>query len=442
MVLNIFSRSRSTLLLLWAATCALGQTLTLEYCENKALEQNFSLQAAQYQRNSVKWQKYSTIGTILPSVSLNTNWLQTEDIQDVPSGQQPTPGQRPTTGTTFSQDGFYHQLTINQPIFNGGGEILSYFLASNNLEAANYRVKAARQDAILQVRNAYFNALLLSEQKMIDSLGLEWTRRNLYQARIRHEEGVLPPYELLRWEAEVADRRGRVISSYASYRAALSQLFLTMGQQPQESIGLQLEDASLLEQMFEASAELPEGSSENNPELQAAQEELSIARQNTFLTLTRFLPNINGFLRYDWPAQDNFIAQGESFWTYGINISWTLFSGAKRFSDYYASRNQYQQFESQFSQLAEQNRISVFQTRTLYRASREQVESAKSRLELMQRTLSMVEQRYETGLVGMSELLDVRIQTDSAYIMYLQTLVEAVITESEYRSATGQLEVE
>ncbi|MFP4014564.1 MAG: TolC family protein [Chitinispirillaceae bacterium] len=431
---------RFTPLLLWAATCALGQTLTLKYCEEKTLERNFSLQAARFQRNSVKWQKYSTIATILPSVALNTNWLETEDLQSVPSEQQPIPGQSPTTGSTFSQNGFFHQLTINQPIFNGGGEILSYFLASNNLEAANYRLRAARQDAILQVRNAYFNALLLSEQKKIDSLGLEWTRRNLYQARIRHEEGVLPPYELLRWEAEVAERRGSVINSYALYRGALSQLFLTMGQQPQESIGLQLEDASLLERLFEQSAELPEGSWENSPELLAAQEELSIARQNTFLTLTKFLPNINGFLRYDWPAQDSFFPQGESVWTYGVNINWTLFSGAKRFSDYFASRNQYQQFESQLGQLAEQNRISVIQTRTLYRASKEQVKSAKTRFELMQRTLSMMEQRYETGMVGISELLEVRIQTDSAHIMYLRSLVDALVTESEYRSATGQLE--
>ncbi|MFP4163745.1 MAG: TolC family protein [Chitinispirillaceae bacterium] len=433
-----FEFLRGLVFILCAVFCALGQTLTLEQCERKALEQNFSLNASRYERNAVKWRKYSTVGTILPTVTLNTNWLQTQTPQISP-GQQPSPGQAPSTGATFTQDGFHHQLTVTQPIFNGGGEVVSYLLAASNLAASDFKLDAACQDAILQVRNAYFNTLLLSEQIKIDSMGLEWTRRNLHQARIRHEEGVLPPAELLRWKAEVADRRGRVIDSYASYQASLGQLLLTVGEPLELSSAVQLEDASFLEELFEKTSELPQGTSEDNPEIKAAKEELNSLNQTTFLRLTRFLPNINAFAQYDWPVQDELFAREEGFWTYGIRVNWTLFSGAKRFSDYYASKNQYLQLESQMRQLSEQNRISLFQARTLYLASRERVNSARTRLELMERSLSMMEQRYEAGLVSMSDLLDTRIQTDSAHIAYLRSLTEAVIQESEYRAAVGLL---
>ncbi len=424
---------------LFSAALSFSDTLTLSQAENIASENSFQVKAAMGEKNAARWERFSTIGTLLPSISFSTNWLQFEGgDQTIPGEQIPSTG----AGPAITGEGYNHQLTISQPIFNGGGEVIGYLAASSSVSAAEYQLKSARQTAIASVREAYFNAQMLSEQKRIDSISYEWARTNQYRAQVRYEEGVIPPYELLRWEAEVADRKGNLVSSSAAYKIALAQLYTSMGRTLNEGQNVELQSASLLESWYDSTATLPAGSAQNNPDLKAAQEQLTTASRGSVLNLTQYLPSFNGFVQYTWPPQDQLFPQGDNFWTYGIQANWTLFSGAQRYSDYRKSQFQLEALSAQTEQLNETVQISIFQSRTQFIASKEQVSAAKSRYELMQRTLSMVEERYESGLVGIIDLLDTRITADSAYILYLQSLANAIMARTAYLRATGLLEVD
>ncbi|KMQ52055.1 outer membrane efflux protein [Chitinispirillum alkaliphilum] len=414
--------------------------LTLPEAEQRGLQNNYQLLISQFEQESARWERYSALASFLPNVSFSTNWIQAEDIDIPPPNGTPgeigVPGAQPGL---FAQDGFQHQLSVTQPIFNSGAEIVSTLMAKNTLSALRHRVEETKQDMLLQIRSLYLNAIILKEQMRIDSLGLQWVEGSLERARIRFEEGVLPESELLRWQGEVFERRADIAQSRVNAQSALVQLLFAIGEPVTRRVPFELQDKNLLQELYGEIQPPSPVSVEENPSVLAAREELSVSRRTVQLALTPFLPRINAFFQYDWLPDDNFFPQEEGFWRYGIRMDLDLFAGGQRYFDYRAARNQHTTMETTYQQLLENTRASVLETEMSFESAVLEVEAARSRLELMEKTLEMMELRYEAGVVGILDLLDTRVQLESAEMVYLSGMANAIINRYEFERAAGTL---
>ncbi len=414
-----------------------SQILTLRKSEQLALEKNFDVQTARFELASAIWEQRGLFGNLLPTVSFQSNWFRSETPDDLPPGIEPpvTPGMPGLT-----PDGFFHQLSVTQPIFNGGTELVSLLMANSTLSALQFQLKAAGQDAILDARTNYLNTILLREQIHIDSMGIEWVRGNLEQARVRFEEGLLPISEILRWEAETYDREARYRESIALYEASLAMLLLIIGEEKLSGEDISLEGVELLERMYQQLGPVPDGRVEDNPSIIAAKERLRVSERAVLLSVTPFLPNINAFFNYDWPPGNGVIPQDEGTWSIGVQLNLTLFAGGSRYAQLMQSRNELRSAEAMTTQIIRQTSVNLHRSALLFRSSLFEAEAARSRVELMRRALSSVERRYQTGLASFLELLDTQIQTESALSAYLASIVNCITRQAEYLRAAGILE--
>ncbi len=415
------------------------EILTLGHSEQAAIENNYQVRSSMVQRDVLKWERNSVFGSLLPEVSFSTSYLDSEQIQNTVGGQFPDDGSGGAGPATPTQDGFNHQLAVNQPIFNGGSEVVGVLMARDALYAQEYRIEQARQDAILQIRSLYLNAVVLEERVRIERLGLEWVMGSLKRALVGYEEGVLPETEVLRWEAQKYERRGALLQSLAAAQASLTQLLLTMGEPVERRPKITLEGRAFVEKMYAALTVSSALTIKNNPSLLAALEELTVARRSVQMSLTAFLPRLNAFFQYSWPPSDDIVPQEDGFWTLGVRMDLVLFSGVQRYFDYRGSKTQHQSLKISAEQLKEGLRASLYETEVLYEGSVQEVEAARSRLDLMERTFSIVERRYEAGVSDILELLDTRIQLESAEVTYLVSMVNSIINRSEYLHAAGEL---
>ncbi|MDG5813506.1 TolC family protein [Chitinispirillales bacterium ANBcel5] len=417
-----------------------SDTLTLRNAERAALENNLNFLSAQYELSATRWERNSAIGNIFPTVSFSTTYITTEDIAEEPPA--PVAQQQPTvpTGPGIVGDGFSHQLSVTQPLFNGGVEVASLLVARKTLSAMEHTLEATRQDVILEVRSNYLNTLVAFEQLRIDSTGLAWVEQNLKQARVSEERGVMPASEVLRWEAELLERQVRINESHTAARLALSQLLLSIGETQVGEADVQLEGMELLKQLYRDTAEIIDNGVGRNPSILAAEDELEVAQRSVLVSITQFLPRINAFFQYDWPPENGVIVEQESYWTMGAQASIDLFAGGRRYSELQMSRYQARMAETMTQQMRRQTQISLENARDLYRNSGIEVEASSKRLQLMQEALSMVERRYRAGMAGLIELLDTQMQLEAAQVAYLGAMAGSILNRAEYLRAAGMLE--
>lgn len=120
-------------------------------------------------------------------------------------------------------------LAATQPLF-AGGKLRSAARSSRlTVAAALANYQALVSNTLLDVRVAYDDALLASEQIRVQEASLQLLERELSDARRRFDAGTVPRFNVLRAEVEVANAKPRLIRARNALRNARNQLAVLVG---------------------------------------------------------------------------------------------------------------------------------------------------------------------------------------------------------------------
>jgi outer membrane protein TolC len=107
-------------------------------------------------------------------------------------------------------------LTLRQPLLKGLGSRVQesgIAIARNNLVASRLREDAAAMDVVSGTVEAYWELYFSRADLEVSEFSLELARRTLEEVRARIEAGSLPPVEIHKAEAEVAQRQADLIQA-------------------------------------------------------------------------------------------------------------------------------------------------------------------------------------------------------------------------------------
>jgi len=412
-----------------------AQLLTLKEAESRAVKNSFEIRVKQSEEQSKEWEEKNAISNYLPSVDYSLLYLKT-DPDFVDKNSSPF---NPLYDNSFS-----HEISVKQPITNGGAEIMAIKVAKQLKESFNIQKREVTENAISTVQNRYFDLVQLRAAKLLLAKTIEWQGRNLESAQVKEKAGAIPPTDLLRWETELLTSQNELQLLEINEKSALFALWQAMGEQIGNTIPtVELQSPDELEKLLHQSTIDTTRSIENATSAKLVKQGVLLSGSMKQLKMSAFLPKINAFYSYKWPTTDEFAPQQDgSFWNAGISLSIPIFSGFRNYTAYKQAEYDEMSAKTQMESVNNSLQIGKESISFNYFHTLQSLKLAKQKIDLTTRQLAAVQQRYELGGIGQSVLLEVESAVKAARLEHLDGVIKALKYKTEYQKITGIMEAQ
>lgn len=273
-------------------------------------------------------------------------------------------------------------------------------------EAAAANAESFRLALTSDVAATYFTLRALDHELTLvrDSLGLRTKARQLAEARLIN--GVAAELDLVRADAELAATEAEV-AAVANRRAALQNaLAVLLGQSAPE---FAIEPRATAPASFPAvPAGLPSALLERRPDIAAAERSLAAANARIGVAKAAFFPAISltGAAGFASAEVDGLFKADSRIWSIGPSIYLPIFQGGRNRANLERSRAAYDESVAVFRQQVLVAFREVQDALTAARLLAEQAAAQERALVASRRAVTLVQTRYDAGLVSFLEVID------------------------------------
>ncbi len=309
--------------------------------------------------------------------------------------------------------------------------------ASESLKSAQYSYKDARELVVLAVGNAYLMAIATAAR-------IETTDAQVKNARALHDRaidqqkaGLSPAIDTLRSQVELQTRQQQLIAARNDFAKQKLSLARVIGLPPGQEF-LLTENAP-----YQALTLLPletylQRAYASRSDYQAAQALVRAAELLRRAATAGHYPSLEVNANYGdigiTPAQSNGTWQVNG----GLNIP--IFAGGKTHSDVLEADAQLKQARSQLGDLRGRIDYEVRASLLDLSSAAEQVEVARSSVELAEQTLTQSEDRFAAGVADNLEVVQAQESVAGAHENYIQSLYAHNLAKIELARAIGDAE--
>ncbi|MFO7261508.1 MAG: TolC family protein [bacterium] len=323
-------------------------------------------------------------------------------------------------------------LSVSQPLFTGGRISSAISAAEAAADAASAALEEARAEIALDVKRAYYDALLASRSVEIVEMSTELAREHLEQVRLRLSAGRASELEALRAEVELENLMPQLVQARNQRDVAMLNLKRLINLPADAEIELTTElDAQTSTGTDLVAIKLPELDEAEDllnrrAALRAAREQVTISEEQVDIARAAYLPTValtGSLMRQAFPAGSfGFPARNDwrDDWTVGFAVQLPLFQGFKRGADVDAAKAQLRQAELQLEQLREALRLQYRQAKSELERAQAQVAAASRTVEQAERVYELTELRYREGLATQLDVSNARLALQQARINQVQ----------------------
>lgn len=311
---------------------------------------------------------------------------------------------------------------VSQPLFAGGAIVSGVQLAEHAADAAEAGLQEARSDVALQVREAYYGALLASEAAAIVAQSVQLAEAHLARVRLVREGGEASELDVLRAEVELDNLRPQQVQAENARSLALLNLKRLVNVPVEAPVALTTSlsatdpllpapDAVQLPALDAAAPLLARRAA-----VRAAEQQVQMREEQVDIARAAFLPTValtGNFARQAFPA--GFTPEDwRDDWNVGFAVSWPLFQGLRRSAELDVARSNVRQAELQAQQLREGVRIEYEQAYGELQRARSQIAAAQKTVTQAQRVYELTELRFQEGLATQLDVSDARLALQQA----------------------------
>jgi outer membrane protein TolC len=189
------------------------RTLTLDQALGIAAEHNRAIARAAEFRNQAQGFYVTQRAAALPHLTVKGTLAREEDE----ALDTPVYDRRETS------------LQLDQAVFTWGQVQAGIRAAKINLQTADERLRASRQDALLGTASAFYDVLLARELNRVFEQTLAQKSRRLNEARQRGTVGLATDYDVLVAEVAESNARPEVVRTANLIRSRRDRLRLVLG---------------------------------------------------------------------------------------------------------------------------------------------------------------------------------------------------------------------
>jgi outer membrane protein len=317
------------------------------------------------------------------------------------------------SGTGFgSKNTYTSAITVRQKLFEGGSIWSSIATAKHAIHSALSAREDRRDDVILQVREAYLNALLADRGVRIAELALRQADSELERVELRKDAGSASEFALLQAQVQRDNQIPLVLQARTQKELAYLELARLSNIPATTPLGLTtpvLEDAAIPEQPVMVDTTGLVGEAMRNHALTALEQEVEARGHAVTVAASGKWPSISAVGSYSRLAYPSDLFPVRDDWkkdvSAGVQATWNIFDG-------YRTKGEIQQRK------VEQTRaqLTLWQTQKLVREavirSELDLNRAAADLRARSRTVDLAKRAYELASLrfdeGASDLLEVQ----------------------------------
>ncbi len=442
---------------LFSANNALADTLTFSQCVDIALKQNPDLIGSAERINQAEAGLRQAQGNRMPKLTASLNATATNDalnafgiklsqrqatFNDFGAGQfnPSNPNGLSVAPNNLDYPGVVHnfntRLQIDMPIYTGGMIRNGIKQAHAYIAAAQSGDRAARQQIVFQVLQAYEGVHAARAYLNVAQQAETAARSQVKMMQSMVKGGTVVKSDLLLAQVRLQDvlvQRDQAENAVAS---ALDQLHMLLGMpldQPLEvgdSIEVKPVDAPL--------ETLRQTAEDNNPGIQALRHQAQADAANIDVARAASLPQAGLMLRQDWnDAQLGFSANS---WTVGGTLSWTAFDGGIVHAKVDQARASKNETQARLTQAEAGVAYQVADARRKAIEAEQRLAQRQLALSQVEEAVQLVNKRYASGVATITEQLGAQAQLDKARADVVSARYDLAVQRASLKLAIGQLD--
>jgi len=313
------------------------------------------------------------------------------------------------------------QLSLQQVLFAWGKLYDAYRLADLGREIAGLTLERKRQDVRYTVTQSFYSLLVLQEMVKLTGESYAQLKRHEDAVRKRFEAGLVPQFELLRAQVQVANLKPRVTEAENGLQLARNGFQMLLGMPLDQEFELSGELGSI-EEDFELGV-LIDTALVSRTEIKSLERAEKMGRIGRSLVGRTNLPTIATGATYAYKKPIGLTGNdwGENL-TFNIGFSWPIFSGFRTLSQYREAGLEMKKARLAIDQVKKGVELETKNAYYTFQAARELTTAAQENLSQADKALNIIETRYKNGLATNLEYLDVQLAQVQARNNYLNAL--------------------
>jgi outer membrane protein TolC len=431
-------------LILICVSAARGQdSLTLDQAVQLALKQNPALAAAADEADAAKARVAQVRAGWFPRLDASQGFTRGNNPVYV-FGTLLT--QRHFTAANFALpllnapaplDNFQTRFDGQVSLFDSGRTLMRQRGAERLKTAADYETEQARQDLILRVVRAYYDVLVAREDLVAAQEALKTAESSAGRARSLEQAGLVVSSDRLSadvFRAQMKDREIRAANALELARLALSrELGLAPGtlREPSGSLAEPAAPATTPEEWERiALAE--------RPALRAVELQQQASDANRKLAKAEFGPRLGLFADFERDAETLGGPSGTN-WAAGARLDLNLFAGGADHARVAEAEARSREAGHQLEWFRSGVQLEVRQAYLETVAAAQRAAAARDSVEQARESLRILQNRYQAGLITITELLRAETAQLEARTGYLAALHDWQVARAQLERAAGRL---
>jgi outer membrane protein len=305
-------------------------------------------------------------------------------------------------------------------------------------EAAKHDLGRTEQEVVFQVTRSYYEALLDAKQLEVAEQSVKTAQAIVERSQGRFESGLVVESDLLTAKVRLASRQQELIRARNNQALALAQLNAAMG--------LPIESLFDLTQPFSEPKlpplvlhDLESLAITSRPDLKRITAEQGAQRETVSMAKSAFGPQLNAFASWEMDNPTLLAGGGGNNWVGGMELKIDLFQGGANRAELSRQRA-LQEKTTAMKQVAIDNvRLEVRRAYYDLDASRQQVEVAQTSIAQSHDSLRINQDRYETGLITITDLLSAEEAAHRSQTDYWDAIYRLRTSYAGLELATGSL---
>jgi outer membrane protein len=453
--------------------------LTVDDAVQLALKQNPSILQQIQQLKAEKGLVYQAQARLLPQLTMNSNYSQTDsalrsssgssgksalDLLGVPAGSKLTVLSTGAAGVNNAQSipfssfsgggsGSANQtwqvtITASQLIYDGGATISSRRAARINEDSAYYTLRDTIDTVVQTVRTQFYQILLDKALVQVQEESVNLLQSQLEDQKSRYEAGTVPQFNVLQAEGTLENQIPQLIAARNNYRIAALTLARTLGipadRQYATDNPLPVEGELTFEPIKYDLGSALIAARANRPFLKAQRSTILANVENITVQAAGWKPTISADV--GWEQESNPVSNNLSRtlqgWFLGLQGSWNVFDGFLTYGKVKQARAQLEQAKVVYDDSVRQVELEVATSVSNLRQAAQTVDSAQTGVNVNLEALRLADERLAAGtgtqldvLTAQQALTTARsnlVQAEFSYVSAVASYQQATATETRY----------
>jgi len=331
-------------------------------------------------------------------------------------------------------------LQADQQLLNPGlmqaAKAARYIRQQNALNTENSTI-----NTVVEVSKGYYDILTSEEQLNIIQENLARIERQLADAKIRYETGIVDKIDYKRAEITLANTKAeqKRVAEMLNYKYAyLKEL---IGLEAGQPLSLSFEDTAMEQEILLDTAQTV--NLEQRVEFRQLQTLKQLQQVNTQYNKWTFLPNLSAFYNYAWDFRDNRFSDlyNPAFprSVLGLTLNVPIFQGTKRIQEIRKSKLQEERIDWDIFNLKNQINTQYQMAMATYKANLNDWTTAQHNMVLAEEVYNTLKLQYDEGIKTYLDLMTAETDLRTAQINYLNALFAVLSGKLEVQRALGSV---